>query len=1172
MLVVFGVVGGIYYQQRSKDIVVGATRITTEDRDAYATLIEEIKKENPDLDFGGDAGQVALDDLLLNAAFKQEAVKRNQILSDKDLIVAANKNFENDQAKTDYLEDLKRRSKLILVRAENEAYKQKFSDVLIAKKDVLISSITFDTPYHNQAAQPEVQQLYDEGPALLKKKIVPLMKQGATKEDIGKVSDVVMFDEDKTDDHNYEQYFTGLVITTDYLKGYTPDQKFNDFDDNSSYLRGKVGTFKNTADEIMKLKNVGDVSEIFTSRVGAHMVVRLEGKTNGKYSSWDDFLNHYKNQYVGKRVSADLLQGRIQTVANAAVRSLTSVGLEQANAQVPGGCASHKATITGRAYDTTHNAWMNNATRFRMVVAGTGHDVGGPCEAGHGDKTAQAGTSNNTIVDNCFTPPPNWRIDSHPEGYAYQYHKTNRDSNGKGINVGLSNGWPDWRGSALNGYTSYVIFYYEKEDREWKLKAPVTEVKTHTEDWSDEQIRVNPGETVTSRYKVKNITRTATDRFERWRSMNFNENGTKRPPSDWRSGSRATESSLGGLKTATSGESSYRIPVGARAGERFCWRATVNPSSNGGGRELTGNEACAVVYGESTRRSWSLTLSSEAPPYVEQGGAVEWVHNIVNTDPYNRGGKIADGFNRCMVFSYDKYNPNISSGGGGVCGTQHAASIPPGGPYRQTDDAYILQTDGNTPLGANYCQRYSVGQQAEHNLVVGESPNACTPVVGAKTYLTVNTTSTPEIEPTQQGAITAVLNTSQYTTAGGYPGHTINCNYYVTAEMPFGGMQVVQDNSPCNTAINSDGSRTVVDWKYTPTANDVGKKFCLNASISATNGNLLAPGHALSGSSCFEVVAKPYMKVVGGDIAAASCTGNSSIIAGWNKLSDDGNTGSLGNQGAGAQYAAYAQGVIKSFASGQHIAREDSYGYAPANLSFANTSTNYSAGNFGGNFGGTPCPSNYYDSSVVNSSDTKQWPGIGAAVGEPGVKVFKSQGTTYLTGSTDTTIDPARNIRLYVDGDVIVTRNIFANYAGIMDVAQMPNLTLVAKGNIHISPNVSELNGIFISEKSIYTCSNGTNPIRTDDFIAPRSPAANGSQYSQCANRLTVNGAVVAKKVHLLRTAGSMYMDNGNPATGINGAAEVFKYNPLTWILGSTGITSAQNDQYDSITTLPPVL
>lgn len=574
--------------------------------------------------------------------------------------------------------------------------------------------------------------------------------------------------------------------------------------------------------------------------------------------------------------------------------------------------------------------------------------------------------------------------------------------------------------------------------------------------------------------------------------------------------------------------------------------------------------------------TWDLYPSTDpVPGFIEQGGAVGFRHSVNNT-----GQKTSDGVNACVVTNYSIYNPNGGNTGDHCSTSQGGVNFGPGVTGPMPNNSPGLYTDGNTPLGATYCQRYQVNPA-----VPGgggrESANACTKIVGGKSYLSVQPSNEPSgetyVEPGKTVKALGTINTTQYADAPGYGGYYIGCTYNVTAQLPYGGTATKQGNTDCTQLINNQNQRPAVDYSYIPQASDIGSKICVNVTIWSGNGNpnLLAAGYPTSGSVCFDVIAKPYMKVVGGDIAAGSCETGSSIIAGWNKLSDkEGPTGD-GNLGAGTKYAAFAQGVINSFASGQAVVREDGYGHSPTNLSFANTSTNPGAGNFGGNFQGTPCVLSYSGSKPSNPSEVSPWPGMGTAAATPGSKIYSATSAPGPLTIGAGTIPTNTSVRLYVDGDVILNGNIDANHAGAQDASQMPNFTLIVKGNIYVQPGVSRLYGTYVAEGgskgNIYTCANGVTPINATNYtVSP--PAAATNPYVTCgANQLTFTGAVVAQKVHLLRTFGSLYQDTGG-AAGQARAAEVFKYNPLSWIYGVTGPTTVHDDTYESITAPPPTL
>jgi hypothetical protein len=573
---------------------------------------------------------------------------------------------------------------------------------------------------------------------------------------------------------------------------------------------------------------------------------------------------------------------------------------------------------------------------------------------------------------------------------------------------------------------------------------------------------------------------------------------------------------------------------------------------------------------------WDLTPSTDpVPGFVEQGGAVGFNHYVTNSSE-----KTAENINTCVITNYNINNPN---GGniGEYCSTGRQLSF--GGIGRTgplPNDSPVVYTGSDTPLGTTYCQYYRVSPANENSGETRSSTPACTKIVGGKTYLTVQPANEDMVEPGKTITVTGKTITNYYHDAPGYGGYNIGCGFNVVAYLPNGGSRTIENNVDCSHLVNGNGpSPDVVNYSYPATPADIGSNICVSVTIWAANGNdnLLASGYPRSNTSCSKVITKPYMKVIGGDISAASCNATNSIIAGWNKLSDEQDPTGGGDLGAGTRYAAFAQGAIQSFASGQGLPRETGwYGYSPTGLSFTNTENNDpGAGNFGGNFSGTPCVKpNEATYSKGKPADASSWPGMANAISAGGSKTYSINSPSSPTVLGGGTIPANVSIRLYVNGDVVLSDNIRSNYSGAMDASQMPNFTLVVNGNIYVQHNVQNMFGTYIAEGSrgnIYTCTNGSSPLNTINRWS-NPPVAAGNPYALCgANQLMVTGAVVANKIHLLRTFGSLYQDDGG-ASGQAHAAEVFKYNPLAWIYSVTGPTTVTNDSYESVTTLPPVL
>lgn len=304
----------------------------------------------------------------------------------------------------------------------------------------------------------------------------------------------------------------------------------------------------------------------------------------------------------------------------------------------------------------------------------------------------------------------------------------------------------------------------------------------------------------------------------------------------------------------------------------------------------------------------------------------------------------------------------------------------------------------------------------------------------------------------------------------------------------------------------------------------------------------------LGGDPTFTVSYKPYFNVRGGDVSAGAAmqapgaSNECSIAANPKAGLVSWNTGpSGGYAGAGTNYAAMALGVIQGVASGQGS------GYTPDGLTFANTDTN---GNrryggtgdiYGGNFGGVGCVPNYFISDGA----------------------IKSNNYLLNNGNQLNVANGQHLPTIYVEGNVVIRNNVIftgsGSYASIQDI---PRFRLVVLGNIYIHPSVRQLDGVYIAQPKqdgtggiVYTCApDGTNT----------SLLLTKSLYSNCDDSpLTVNGAVIAKQLWMLRTTGNVG----------DAPAEQFNFVPEMWLEeGSPEEIKGQPGRYEALTALPPVL
>lgn len=322
------------------------------------------------------------------------------------------------------------------------------------------------------------------------------------------------------------------------------------------------------------------------------------------------------------------------------------------------------------------------------------------------------------------------------------------------------------------------------------------------------------------------------------------------------------------------------------------------------------------------------------------------------------------------------------------------------------------------------------------------------------------------------------------------------------------------------------------------------------------------------------IVQLPYFVTYNGGVTAggefasidSACGGGGTLASWYNNTSGNG-------FGAGTQLHALALLKIYGFGSGLR----EGAGRSPTSLSFANNAADIGSANnlspiLGGNFnsgGGSYCLTEPEQNPSASATD------VGSAFA-----ISSSDDGTY-TGSGQVTVrgnvGVGKNVGLYVDGDVYIDNNI--TYASGWSRSNVPSLVLVVSGNIYISPNVTQLDGLYVAKNNsggdrgrIFTCATGFNAQVDIDQL-----------FTVCNKQLTVYGSFVADKINLMRTYGSLKNANGGACLNAGSsssssphttcAAEVFQFSPEIY-LSKPEIRPAGNgsNQYDSITSLPPVL
>ncbi len=432
--------GGIFRSKNNdqplrQSIVIGDTKITPSDIGRYAKGIENYKKQRPTVVINGEPKQVAFDDLVMHAALLKEAKENNLSLTDNELrelykiptktsikdyykYKEANKSSDG----VDYYEG---------VTQENGLLRKKLDKKLIRDQNLFYVSVNFDSPFFNKQKDTEkLQQLHTEAKSKLQNEILPLFEKGATKAEIIKSVDVNNIDTTKQDFAKIADLYTKqLVVSANEIKNYASSneniryinlkelgktngqsvsQSFRDLDVDYGF---EVPDLKNTNEEIAKLQKDGDHTTVFASKTGTYMIARLEKTGGGDYSTWQAFLDKYKNDYVPKdfKVSLSAMLNKVFAISAQPFNIITSAFDQKAKAQggPPDGCGRHNLSMSVAMIDRS-GAGVNGSVYIGQLN-GT-HCHGSPRVNGNGYALTTGNCWNGNTPYFGGTAPSGYRI------------------------------------------------------------------------------------------------------------------------------------------------------------------------------------------------------------------------------------------------------------------------------------------------------------------------------------------------------------------------------------------------------------------------------------------------------------------------------------------------------------------------------------------------------------------------------------------------------------------------------------------------------------------------------------------------------------------------------------------------------------------------------------------
>jgi hypothetical protein len=587
-------------------------------------------------------------------------------------------------------------------------------------------------------------------------------------------------------------------------------------------------------------------------------------------------------------------------------------------------------------------------------------------------------------------------------------------------------------------------------------------------------------------------------------------------------GNATTVSTSGGNWSAT-------VPVGAKhtvttAVTAYGYGKNVAGTEDSTATALTGattigpckSAACNLIQGSvDNGTTYSGNIGSNGIYTVTQGVSFKMKLTYLNTAPATGGTTwttgSASGQNRVGVDGpyspSDTFNisPKRLNPGGG------STNVAPG------ETAYFVfshATGVSTPPG-DYTENFHMVEEANKWYVSNSLGNA-------HCQFTIRIVQPPPV-------VTCTLQ------AGGT--FEVGAPYTPKAVITHTGPTYAPSFSNLTVAFSVDGSQV---GTYGPSTLANGSSVTASSSGNYTTSD--AGTHTVSATvagtpsvtvTCANVTVKfsgqPYFKVYGADVitgngfsspgALPTCSATSGNIYGFASGSG------VSYRGSATQFGAIARGNILGFFTSGNRATLNT---PPKGLSFSNTAST----EFGGNYGaGMPCITDYFsdpasvpkpvnggtrDKSLTAANGRERnW--TGALFAGAGKYRYLASGNTTIAGLT---VPAGHQAAIYINGNLTISGDISFDAATSTD--QLPNLAIIVRGNIYITPNVKRIDGLYVAQPNnvaaptngkIYTCANAFARIAAINLA---------TTCGTDSSSLAINGALVAQEVKFLRTMRSV--------------------------------------------------
>lgn len=322
----------------------------------------------------------------------------------------------------------------------------------------------------------------------------------------------------------------------------------------------------------------------------------------------------------------------------------------------------------------------------------------------------------------------------------------------------------------------------------------------------------------------------------------------------------------------------------------------------------------------------------------------------------------------------------------------------------------------------------------------------------------------------------------------------------------------------------------------------VGTRICYALSVQPVSHASSDWRH--SNPFCVTIAKSPKLTVTGGDVLVGKGA-TSNIVTSTNRKNVSGADRTFGSWG---EYAVAASGSISGMASGG--------GYSAGNPSSVFCAVSYlTITNAGTGSCSTSTPKGSYGMAAALPDISARFSQATPAGANPTFNAATQTGVYSATGNITVNSSGTTNGTLVINaptGIVTIRDNITYNNGPFTRINDLPQVVIIAD-RINIEGDVGQIDAWLIASGA-----NGTIVTCSDVAVA------NLLRSTNCVNRLTVNGPVMARHLLLYRTAGS--------GTGVQSSdpAEVFNLRPDAYLWATNYNAGSKRIQTLSTKELPP--